>query len=525
MVRNFWTLFIAVLLALCTLGCGRCDPSSSTKTWRNKENVLRIDLPAPFGPLDPASDAAAASTMVFPLLYSYLFVPNDEGRLEADLAIQWYYNSDNFTWTVHLRNDALFHDGRSVTAQDVEWSLRSQFRVQRPILYSMIDQIARVTETCIRVRLNQDDPSFVMKIWDMPITPDPRGRTADYDNHPIGSGPFKFKSRNGETEVGLTAYESYFGGRPLLDGVVFHFEPDTQRSWARLLSGSTDIAPRLQPKDWEITGKYSDRFYFDALVHDTYTLLLYNTTHPLFADQSVRLALAHAVDRQSMVDEIFHGAAAVAIGPAGVNSPYHHPELRPVQYDPARAVELLRRAGWVYNSNEHLLYREGKRFEFTILIFEGSRTDRNVAERLQLFLNDVGIKTCIQSLQQNELVRRYAYNNEFQALLTEFVAPTRVPEILSQLWGATSWQGSFAGLFSNPQVDSLLYGTAQNRDPVIRKALYWKLDALLASLQPGMFLFHKTYFNVMSKRVRFPLHFSFDIAGTYRLKYASFEAP
>jgi peptide/nickel transport system substrate-binding protein len=525
MVKNPWLVLAVILLVLSTLSCTRPDEAYTKTGDRQNENVLRIDIPAPFGSLDPCADATSGSTSIFPLLYSFLFVPNAEGQLEPDLAIRWDYDPQAFTWTIQLRDDALFHDGRRVTARDVEYSLKRFLRDLRPSVFSLIDRITHTSDTSLCISVKEDDPRLPMKIWDIPVVPDGGMNTVDNDIHPTGSGPFKFKYREGERKVALTTFERYYGGPAALDGVLFTYEPDGQKSWARLLAGKTDIVTRLHSKDWQIIKKYHDRFYFEARAHDTYTILLYNTADPLFTDPGVRLALSYAVDRESIIDRIFHGAATVATGPAGVDSPYHNPELKPVPYNPGIALKLLRQAGWICNSDDHFLYRDGKRFEFTILIFEGNQIDRLVAESLQLFLNDIGVKTHLQFLPQNELMRRYGHNNEFQAVLTEFWTPSRLPEIMRQLWATANGQESGAGMFNHPQLNRLLNEAAQPADPVMSKRLYQEADALIASLQPGMFLFQKTYFHVMSKRVRFPLHFSLDHAGTARLRHASLANP
>lgn len=524
MLKHLCSFLLAVVLALAVLSCSRTDLSSATGGNRN-ENVLRIDVPAPFGSLDPCLGPFYGSTSIFPLLYSHLFVPNDNGTLEPDLATRWGYDAATLTWTIQLRDDALFHDGRRVTVKDVEYSIRHLLKDQRPQVYSAVDRMTQVGDTTLCISLKENDPSFPMKIWDMSIGPEHTGGTDGYQDHPIGSGPFKFSYRQGMEEVGLAAYDKYYGGRPSLDGMVFRSQPDGEKSWARLLAGATDIVLGLSPKDYRIVSQYRERFYFDARATDTYSILLYNTTDPLFVDPTVRLALAHAVDRKAIIDGILHGAAAEAIGPAGIASPYHNPELKPIPYKPARAVELLRRAGWSYTADDRFLYRDGKRFEFTILVFEGSRVDRSVAECLQLFLNDVGIKMRLQLLPQNELVRRYLYNNEFQAALTVFGAPPQIPGAMRIAWASERGCKSAAGIFDHPLVNHLFDEAVRAEGTARGEKLYHEIDALIASLQPGMFLFHKTTSNVLSKRFQAQGRFSLDNSGTCKLKCLSLANP
>lgn len=518
--KDLCLALVVIILAMGTLSCGKVDPPA-TVTENSPENMLRIDIPFPIGSLYPCDDTISGSTLIFPLLYSHLFVPNDEGQLEPDLATRWAYDPASFTWSIDLRNDALFHDGRPITSSDVKFSLLHYLGTQFPSVFDSIAKLDCPTDTSLRINLHRDDPDFPRKIWDTSIVPDLPSSVIDYHNKPIGSGPFAFSYRDGDREVGLTAYERFYGGRPPLDGIVFYYQPDGEDSWARLVSGKTDIVHRLYPKDYQIINKYNDRFYFDARASEYYTILLFNTNDPLLADRDVRLALSYAVDKRLIIDEIFHGAATAAIGPAGVNTPYRNPDLKPVPYSPRKALDLLRHSGWAYNPEDCLLYKGGRSFELTILVFEGNQVDRTVAEYLQYFLNDVGIKTHLQPLPQDELLRRYVRHNEFQAALTEFRAASTTPEIMQQLWAPMNGQIAAAGMFDDPHVTSLFSQVVQVGDSSEAKMLLGEIDALIASLQPGMFLFHKTALDAMSDRVLFPFHFSFDQSGIHRLRHAS----
>ena len=188
MLRYLSSVFIAVSLAFLIVSCEESHtPSNKGKT--QNENILRYDVNAPLTSLDPMDVADTGSTMVFPLLYSYLFVPDGNGELEPDLALKWTYDPKSFTWTIHLRKDALFHDRERVTSKDVEYSFETSLKSIRPYLLTLVDHISLLSDTVIKIRLKKNDPRFLQKIWDMEIVSQPNGRKIDYYNHPIGSGP------------------------------------------------------------------------------------------------------------------------------------------------------------------------------------------------------------------------------------------------------------------------------------------------------------------------------------------------
>ena len=282
-----------------------------------------------FTSLNPATVKASGSNHIFPLLYSYLFVPDSSGKLRPDLATKWVFDPEKLQWTIHLRNDAVFHNNKAVTSKDVKYSYEKSIKNLRPDLDSVIDRISLLSDTTLCIHLKKEDPLILQKIWDFDILPYPEGEEIDYYHHPIGSGPFKFKERHANKEIHLEANADYYNGRPSLDKIIFYYQPDKEKAWTRLLAGKTDIAQEITPKNYEMIRQYKDRFYFDQYTLHFYTILLYNTYDPLFSDPKVRLALTHAIDREHIVKDILKGYGKVANGPMGVDSPFHNPEIKP----------------------------------------------------------------------------------------------------------------------------------------------------------------------------------------------------
>jgi peptide/nickel transport system substrate-binding protein len=502
--------------------CERPD-SSSVKQRPLNENVLRYDVAAPFTSLDPTQVELSGSNHIFPLLYSYLFVPNSNGKLEPDLARTWTYDPKTFTWTIYLREDARFHNKQPVTSRDAKHSLEAVFKNIRPSLFLSVEQISLLSDIAMSISLKKNDPSFLQKIWDFEIVPGPNQPEVDYYNHPIGSGPFRFRDRKGEQEVVLVANEDYFDGRPSLDKVVFYFQPDKEKAWTRLLSGETDIAQEISPKNYEIMHQYETKYYFDLYPLPWYTIFLYNTSDPLFSDPRVRRALSHVFDRTYIVRNILRGLGKAAVGPMGADSPFHNPAVKAAAYAPKKGLRVLKEAGWSHGNGGHYLTKGEKPFEFTLFVFQESQIEKKVAQYLQLCLNDVGIKAHLQSLPFSELKKRYGRNKAFQAVLTEFYGAYVDPECLRSLWTPDLFKRSEAGSFEDPDVTRLISEALDETDPVRQKELFYDIDALITSLQPGTFLFHKTAIDVMSKRFNMPFPFSLTHEGIWRLRHASLD--
>ncbi|MFH0728399.1 MAG: ABC transporter substrate-binding protein [Pseudomonadota bacterium] len=265
--RSCDRMIMALLLAFLPIfmvSCERADGVVLARKPAFNENILRYDVNAPFASLNPTEVICSGSTNIFPLLYSFLFVPNDKGVLEPDLAISWAYDSEKLQWTIHLRDNAVFHNRQRVTSRDVKYSFEKWLAGRFSELGSGNDRISLISDTCFCLHLKKEDPFILQKIWAFQIIPYPENQEIDFTSHPIGSGPFRFKSRREDQEVCLEANIDYYNGRPSLDAIVFHYQKNRELAWIRLLKGETDIAQEISFKNFEMTQHCQEKFYFDS---------------------------------------------------------------------------------------------------------------------------------------------------------------------------------------------------------------------------------------------------------------------
>ncbi|MEW6077659.1 MAG: ABC transporter substrate-binding protein [Thermodesulfobacteriota bacterium] len=518
----FW-LFIGLLsLALVVSAC-RTEAPVSAAPDRAHANILRFDVAAPLVSMNPAEDNAAGATMIFPLLYSFLFVNDVNGRLQPDLATSWAYDESARTWTIRLRTDAFFHDGQPVTAEDARCSLQVMISKLLPKVMASIEEISIPSAHTLRIRLNKSYPDFLATIQDIQVLPASELTAEARSFTPVGSGPFVFEAKEGERKAVLTANKNYYAGRPALDGVEFYYQPDKERTWTRLLAGATDIAQEIAPKNYEITRQYQDRFYFHHNMLTHYAILLYNSHDPLFADERIRRALSQAIDRQYIVDQILKGYGRVAIGPMGVDSPFHAPGLTPLDYNPRESLRVLHEAGWETGEGG-VLVKNGRPFAFTLLISAEAQVKKAVARYIQLCFNDIGIRMDIQACPCQEISASYYRNSDFQAVLTEFPGAYNRTENIISGWLPDEAGHNLTGNFSHPEVTRLLEMALRADDPRAKKEYLFQADALLAELQPGTFLYQQTAFDVMSKRFSLSAPFFLSNEGIYWLRLAAIRS-
>ena len=512
------SLFVILLINI-AFSCGKPDDTPGRKKLSN-ENVIRYDVNNSFISLNPVTIKASGSNHIFPLLYSYLFVPGSSGKLLPDLATKWVFDPEKLQWVIHLGSGAVFHNDKPVTSKDVKYSYEKWIKIFRPNLTSVIDRISLLSDTVLCIHLKKEDPLILQKIWDFEIFPHPNGEEIDCYHHPIGSGPFKFKYRENNKMVVLEANDDFYNGRPVLDKIVFNYQADREKAWTKLLAGETDIAQEVSPKNYKMLKHYQDRFYFDKYTLRFYTILLFNTYDPLFSNPKVRRALSLAIDRKYIVENMLKGYGKVANGPMGVDSPFHNPKVEPVPFEPKKGIALLKAAGWSYDKKGRYLYKKGRPFEFTLLVFKESQIEKKVARYIQLCLNELGIQVRLKALAFEDLKKRYFGNTEFQTVLTELSGAYRNPEYIKTLWSSDINRKADAGCFKHPIVTCLFKKGLAEKEPEKRKKIFYEIDSLITSLQPGTFLFQKTAIDVMSKRFSMPDHFSLTYKGIYNLRHA-----
>ncbi|WP_197373226.1 ABC transporter substrate-binding protein [Mycolicibacterium baixiangningiae] len=308
-------------LTLAAIGGGQAETLDPTK-WLNTPDQTRIGA-----------------------LYDQLTALSPDGSPQMLLAREITPNGDGTEWTMSLREGVTFHDGTPMTADDVLYSIRRVIdsgAVASATLSTVnMDRTEKVDDHTIVFRLNApagDFPAFFVD----PSTSIVKNGATDFE-HPIGTGPFKYKSwTRGDRSV-FERNDSYWGQKAHVDELVIVPMADETARTNALLSGaldvSVDVAPTavgtLEQSGMQITSKTgaaASNFYVRADTEPT-------------KNPAVREALALAIDRQKCVDVALQGKGTVASDLFGLNFPSFPKDAPQISYDPDRARSLLEKAG------------------------------------------------------------------------------------------------------------------------------------------------------------------------------------
>ncbi|MEL6451862.1 MAG: ABC transporter substrate-binding protein [Pseudomonadota bacterium] len=300
--------------------------------------------------LDPTSAAAGAIDSV---LYSNVFEGltrfMGDGSVVPGLAESWEISDDGLTYTFSLRAGVTFHDGTTMDAEDVKFTLdrilaEDSANAQKA-LYAAISAVEVVDPQTVRLTLSEPNGNMLFNLaWGDAVIVAPESIAA-IKQQPIGTGPFKFDSWTQGDSIQISQYDGYWGAAPALSQATFKFISDPTAAFAAMMAEDVDVftgfpAPENLPQ-------FDADPRFQVLVGSTEgeTILSTNNQAAPFDDVRVRQALAHAIDRQAIIDGAMFGYGT----PIGTHFAPHNPAYVDLTstsaYDPDKARALLAEAG------------------------------------------------------------------------------------------------------------------------------------------------------------------------------------
>ena len=416
-IRNALALCLAVLmmatmLAGCSGGASSSTPASASAsaasgTSSNDSTTLTLAINADILTTDPEALNNGTTTSVLYNVFSNLVKYDDAGEIVMDLAESYELLEDQVTWEFKIREDAVFHDGTPVTAEDVAWSLTRVMTDESSSDYMNFSPLAEaVAVDDYTVHVVSDDPYPIMLQLlckgGAAVLPkayfEENGEEAWLAN-PIGSGPYQLTEYVKDDHVTLVPFADYYGEQnPDWEEVIFRVVPESSTRVGELIAGNVDAVNMVIPTEWERVNGNEGTAVVNGPSTRVYQLALKTDKGPT-ADLRVRQAIDLAIDDQTIVDTILQGAGTPMLTrvPSGVNG-CNEDLVGKYNYDPERAKELLAEAG----------YPDG--FSMKIEAPTGRYTmDAEISQAIVAMLSQVGITVDLQLLESS------AYSNVFSA--------------------------------------------------------------------------------------------------------------
>jgi peptide/nickel transport system substrate-binding protein len=435
--------------------------------------------------LDPTSAAAGAIDSV---LYSNVFEGltrfMSDGSVVPGLAQGWEISEDGKTYTFNLREGVTFHDGTAMDAEDVKFTLdraRAEDSVNaQKALFSGISDVTVVDPQTVQVTLSEPDGNFLFNMaWGDAVIVAPES-IEGIKQTPVGTGAFKFDNWVQGDRIELVRNPDYWGDAPALEAATFKFISDPTAAFAAMMAEDVDVfagfpAPENLPQ-FEADPR------FQVLIGSTEgeTILAMNNKAEPFDDAKVRQAVAHAIDRQAIIDGAMFGYGT----PIGTHFAPHNPAYVDLTgqsaYDPEQARALLAEAG----------YPDG--FETTLHLPPPSYARRG-GEIIAAQLAEVGIEAEIINVEWAQWLESVFTGKNFGLTIVSHTEPMDI-----NIYARPDYYFQY----DNPDFQALMADLTATTDPEKRTDLMQQAQRMIAEDHVNGYLFQLAAMSVAKAGVK-----------------------
>lgn len=483
MKKKLLALFLALVMVGAVLpGCGdgSKDPGGQGNNGKTGEPVKGGEITVGIAQdlddsLDPHQTVAAGTREVLFNIFEGLVKPNSDGEMIPAVAEKYTLSEDGTTYTFTLREGVKFHNGQTVTAEDVVYSINRCAAVpegqEKPLVaaFSAVKSVEALDEKTVAVTIAQRDLEFISYMT-AAIIP------ADYENQdtaPVGTGPFKFVSRTPQQDFVMERFEDYWGAPAWLDKVTYKICENADALVMNLNGGSIDLCAHLTSAQ---ASQLNQNFQvLEGTMNLVQAIYLNNQAKP-FDNQLVRQALCYAIDRQGIMDMVADGhgtAVGSSIYPAFTK--YFVPELvDKYPHDVAKAKELLAQAG----------YPDG--FDMTISVPNNYQPHMDTAEVVAEQLREAGINVTIQPVEWSTWLDTIYNGRQFQATVVGVDAANMTARAMLERF--TSDYGKNFINYNNPAYDALFQEAINAQDEATQTDLYKQMETMLADTAANVYI-------------------------------------
>lgn len=449
--------FILVGLCIFSFGCtGRQEDIKPIVIGINDDMVS----------FDAAATKDIVSETVARCVYTTLFVFDKELNLVPCLA-ESYEKTSDLEWIFKIRQNAKFHDGTPLTAEDVKYSIDRAMSIElaeKALL--IIDKVEVVDQYTVKVTTTEPFaslPSVFVRV-STSIMSKKALEKPDYDfNKPIGSGPFKVIVRKEKDIIELERFDEYFLGPAKTKYMNFLVEPSEQMRTAALLNGDMDVVFRISSYDYEYLDVNESVDAYRRGSTKMEILQLNDIIEPI-KDIRVRKAISYAINRQALIDNVLDGCGVPLnsmIAPPLVGSI----ELENFEYNPELAKQLLKEAG----------YEEG--FDIKVLSFDMMR--KKQLEYIKLDLAKVGINMSYEFLELEDYLDIIT-KNENVATLMSWTCNADPDSTFSQVYSKDAHYTVNHSRYTDHRVEELILEGKKESDTDLRAKIYEEANRIVA---------------------------------------------
>ena len=460
--------------------------------------------------LNPAYAFLTESYVIFDLIFNPLVTEDPSGKYVGALAKEWKSSADGLTWDFTLKDNIKWHDGTPVTAADVAWAINAV--INDPdgwaALSNYVADFKEVTAPDDKtVQITLENPignmeyrlSFLYalprKDFEQFKTPEDLQNFAN--DNAMGTGPFKLTQFDKDKGILiLDANPDYFDGAPQIDQIIFQTFDNADALVQALKAGDVDMVTEVPQsafntvkgfenvKAVQTPGRYFSEMIINSVPEDHDPK---PTRNPALADPQVRLAMAHAINKQDLVDVVLQGLGkpGVTIVPPILGGGFwYNSDIKDVAFDLTTANQILEDAGYKMGA-DGVRAKGDVKLEFRLQFPSDNPLYPRAADLITAWFKDVGIKTTPQTTDPDALTAAITPAGDYDLVLWGW-GPDPDPDfILSVMTTDQFVDGGWSDSgYSNPEYDQLYKEQQLAIDKNERQKIIWKMQELVFNDRP-----------------------------------------
>ncbi len=495
-------LVVVTLLALVISACGGAGQGTPT--------VLRVGWAGSPDTLNPGTGVLSEAYTIFALVYDTIYEYQLDGTYKLDVAESVEVSEDSLTYTFKIRDGINFHDGQPMTAQDVAFSV-NLYKNNPDFIYLNaytvnFDTVEATDESTVVITLLNAVPNMDYLLSYLYIVPE--RVWADYTQAPastefenlemIGTGPFKMLEYVQNEFVRLGANKEHFANPPKIDEVIFQtFESDDVLVQS-LRSGAVDMITEMPATAVEtLQGDANIQVVTGAPFAPSVSDIIFNqvdpencptdvgglcTGHPALRDRNVRLALAHATDKQKLIDIVLlgFGSPGLTLIPDGLGH-WYNDSLTDFEFDVAKANQILDDAGYLDTDGDGVREMPDGSLPLTFRTHwpSDSIDAPRTAELLSEMWNEVGVTLELQAIDPDALTAECCPAFDFDIILWGWGSDPD-PNLLLSVYATSEIPNGYNETgYSNPVYDELYVQQGVELDLEKRRELVWQMQEIV----------------------------------------------
>lgn len=459
-----------VLMALSMTACTNQE-NTPNETADTKTDLTMGYTTEPEG-LDPHRTAAASTFTVTNNIYDTLIGVAPDWELIPRLAKSWQLSDDGMEITFDLRDDVSFHNGRKMTAKDVEYSFNRLKDAESPRArdYANIIKIEVINDNTIKFVTEKLDVELEKSFaypWASVV---PEKAATDLKTKPVGTGAFTLKEWVPQQHLTLQRNDNYYGDKAKLETVKLVLIPDATSMMASFQLGDLDIIPLTGDQVTMVENKSEYKVISEPM--NAVQIMSLNTKNPILANEKVRKAMAMAINKDEVIDASMFGYGDKIGSHLPPTSPDYFDANNVIEYNPEKAKELLKEAG----------YENG--FEVRLSLPKNYQLHVDAGQVIANQLSKIGITAKIEIIEWGTWLSDVYGAKNFDMTVVGHTGRLDAYAFLSRY---KSTSNDYISLTTG-EVDELLDRALQELDGDKRKEIYKDIQIILAEKLPAIYL-------------------------------------